>query len=124
MDQRPRYTYFPNLFDSIKSKHAQATLETDWPISRLPQELLIHSWATLLRSYTGITEPVFLLEGTAVQVDLARNSWNEVEVDGTKLEDGHHTSIALNKVGFWGDTPSRVELILPSRWESPRLPSP
>lgn len=101
MDQKARYRYtnFPNLYDTVKSKYGQATLQADWPIS-LPQEILILSWATLLQSYTSITEPVFSFEGRAVQVNAPLGPWNEVEVEDLNDQDGHHTSIALEKVGF------------------------
>ena len=99
MDQKAIYTNFPNLYGTIKSKHTQATLQLDWFVSP-PQEILILSWATLLQSYTSTTEPVFLFEGKAIQVNLPVSSWTEVEVEDASAQDGHHTAITLNKVGL------------------------
>ena len=100
MDQTARYTDFPNLYNTVhgQHRHAQRTLQSDWPVA-LPQELLILSWATLLQSYTGITEPVLDLEGKSIQVNVPFGSWTEVEVDNANRGAGHHTSITLNQVG-------------------------
>ncbi len=110
MDQTARYTRFPNLFSTVKSKQAQGTLQSQWPLL-LPQELLILSWAALLQSYTGIAEPVFSFDGKAIQVDVLCGSWSEVQVEDALGQADHHTSITLNKVRFRKRDPPAVELI-------------
>lgn len=92
------YTKFPNLFDTAKTDSGRVALQAKWPIS-LPQEFLILSWASLLQSYTSITEPVFSVEGQAVQANALLGSWNKIEGEGIDESDGHHTSIALKPVG-------------------------
>jgi hypothetical protein len=99
MDPKARYTEFPNLYGTVQSRYAPATLQIVWPVSLAP-ELLISSWSTLLRLYTNITEPVFSLEGRPIKVSAASGSWNEVEVEDADGRDGHHTSITLNKVSL------------------------
>jgi len=101
MDPKARYTNFPNLYGTVQSRFAPATLQANWPGS-LPPELLISSWSTLLQSYTNITEPVFSLEGRPVKVSAPPGSWNEVEVEDADADRqaGHHTSITLNKVSL------------------------
>ncbi|KAF7504018.1 hypothetical protein GJ744_002897 [Endocarpon pusillum] len=94
MDHRVLYTKFPNLFDTAKTKSGRVALQTKWPVS-LPQEILILSWASLLQSYTSITEPVFSFEGQAVQANTFLGSWNKVEAEGVNERDDHHTSVAL-----------------------------
>jgi hypothetical protein len=99
MDPKARYTNFPNLYDTVQSRYAPATLQVDWPVS-LPPELLISSWSTLLKSYTNITEPVFLLEGRPVKVSAPSGAWKEVDVEDADGLDGHHTSITLKNVSL------------------------
>ena len=98
MDHRFIYTKFPNLFDTAKTNSGRVALQAKWPVS-LPQEILILSWASLLQSYTSITEPVFSFEGQAVQVNAFLGSWNKIEAESVNERDDHHTSIALKPVG-------------------------
>lgn len=98
MDHSVIYTKFPNLLDTAKTNSGRAALQAKWPVS-LPQEILILSWASLLQSYTSITEPVFSFEGQAVQANTLLGSWNKIEGEVVDERDGHHTSVALKPVG-------------------------
>lgn len=106
--QRPRcdnmgslttYTKFPNLYDTVDCHRQTVTCHAEWPRS-LPKELLILSWAVLLRSYTRIADPVFLFDGKAMKVDIPQSSWAEVEVEGVGERDWSHTAFTLNKVSL------------------------
>jgi hypothetical protein len=119
MDQKQRYTIFPNLYDTINSRQAQARLQSVWPAS-LPQEILILSWATLLQSYTSITDPVFSFDGKATQVNRSLGSWTEVEIEDITGQVDHHTSISLNKAGSLKADSQATELITRRRFRTAR----
>lgn len=93
------FTHFPSLHDTINPGEKNAVLSAAWP-SNLPRDLLILSWALLLRSYTGDAAPVFSLEGKAIQVDLKLGSWAEVgvNIENAGEHDLRHTCLALSIV--------------------------
>ncbi len=52
---------------------------------RVPREVLILSWAHLLRCYTGEHEPVFLVDEKVVRVDLSISKVDQTGSLGTHL---------------------------------------
>lgn len=64
---------FPDLTGAKRETgHAQVEddLVVQLPCARLPIEILLLSWARLLRAYTDDDAPVFLLDDQTVQADL------------------------------------------------------
>ena len=100
MEADVQCTSFPNLFDDDDPIRESSSLTYKWPCS-LRREDLTHSWARLLHAYTGHSDPVFLFQGTATQVDSSSGVCKDVNVDEQGEQTCFGTSLILDHVRFY-----------------------
>ena len=96
-DQIFQYTPFPDLNATYQQTEARACLHTHWQgrFSSLSDEVLILAWASLLQAFTRISNPVFLLNGQPITVDLMRKRWTKLQARNILEGGGYPTHLIL-----------------------------
>ncbi|KAJ9393053.1 hypothetical protein DTO063F5_190 [Paecilomyces variotii] len=94
-----RYTSFPQFYprddDLISSG---SVVEWKIPGKSISKEVLALSWATLLRSFTGVESPVFNLDGRPIRADLSARTIHEIASDLLPQPDSTYSAILTEGV--------------------------
>ena len=108
MESPSRYTRFPSLHDVENPSYETTSIEIRWPNS-IPVRDLVLAWARLLKAYSDVTGPVFILSRQAVRVNTSSSTWRAVEVE--EDEDSiRGTSMLIDQVRFpWTSSESKTD---------------
>ena len=108
------FTNFPNLYDTVGSEHAAASVRETWPVA-LSEHSIVLSWSALLQAYTTIADPVFLLGGKPIHVSLENSSWEAVDAEDHARGNKGYTSVTILKSHGVENRPGElVHRILPT----------
>ncbi|WEW57918.1 hypothetical protein PRK78_003385 [Emydomyces testavorans] len=91
--QADTYTLFPEL--DYAEEPFPASVKVDWncEISDLDLDVVVRSWAAVLRALTGEQIPVFILDGEPVKVDPAQMGFQKAEIDDSNKTKIGYTGI-------------------------------
>ena len=104
-DQIFQYTKFPDLNATHQQNEARAWLRTHWQgrFSSLSDEVLILAWASLLQAFTRALNPVFLLNGQPITVDVSGKRWTKLQNRDILEGGGYPTHLILRSgIGVGG----------------------
>src|ERR1700684_2353338 len=89
-----RFTIFPNLYRNIRQDGSLQEV-TEWSVEdqEISLDVLVLSWAMLLRSFTDDEFPVFALDGEPVRADLSTRTFYKVETESTVQADQGCTAV-------------------------------
>lgn len=88
-----RYTSFPDL--DYGREEAPSSIAIDWEVEncRLTVDVLILSWASLLKSVTGHECPTFCFDGQPIKANLATGNFQTVDLYEGMQDQGSYTGI-------------------------------
>lgn len=92
------YTQFPSLSPEERGVSDPVTISWDTDGTCIPLDILVLSWAVLLRSLTGEDYPTFILDGQPVQADLSTWSFKPIEQEVLLQDAGGCSGIFTNSV--------------------------
>lgn len=94
-----RFTQFPAVNDDGDTVHI-----VPWQVdAQLPSEIFAVSWATLLRAFTTDEDPVFLLNGAPVKVNLSTQTLQPADLAAVADHSVKHTAVVLGDPLFSDD---------------------
>ncbi|KAJ5788123.1 hypothetical protein N7457_003113 [Penicillium paradoxum] len=94
-----RFTQFPTVNDDGDAVHI-----IPWQMNvQLPSEIFPLSWAVLLRAFTTDDNPVFLLNGAPVKVDLSSQTLQPADLAAVSDLSVKHTAVVLGDPLFSDD---------------------